>query len=739
MRRSSVIPRISSLSLYFVCLSLFLSFTCVHADLPELPEANTVQTRQHNIHLMRNVLKDEDYQGYDIIIISSTSKEEADYQQNQLERTFAGAKNKMGRKPIILSVVDSTEGGQLIGSVYTWMKAEEMMRDKHPSLMAGSTSLIAYIQSNRLKAAAFHNGGKGERCSPLTQSLGNSRGSQKLVGSVKNALGREIELDILSCVVLQCSSFAATNQGTHLDTYWTSQVAFGSYPHDKLNRSNYAVDKFLVGFDKTQLSAQNIADFGTAALNSQGRMIAFYGNKRFASRKGSAYVIDEAKINHELLSKGDRVAYDFGSFAVSLEMWEILVDYWKRKCDLEASTAKSKIKRDIDPHFVQPCIRFLYGIHDLADKTVIDKALPSPASLKTKDDLKSARLELDKTLSASMLEAHAYIWEDVVHETDPKKKAEAAACMEEVMEFYLLYHHTPPFSNLKKVFGFIDLGNETQWFRYRRPIDIMNEKFEMLSDVTGRKTEVQLDGSIHELNGSETDFQRSREARLMRGIADDRIASFKIEGKPVTMTLAEIKSGKTVDHVYVKNSIIQNSDLTKGSVVIDSIVNNVTGQVIARHSYLESSTSPLIEASTSIVHQAIDAKPVKSSKEVVSDVFKAKLSPPYHGRMRAPIGYDPKGMPIYKIAKKGNDGTLITSEELDDAIGYFVEKIPYEWKGMKEYSDKTARTEDGRFTFEEIREIEPLKAADHQFRDSLDAHAKKAVHESRIPPKLGRE
>lgn len=692
---------------------------------PASTENKTVQTRQYNIQLMRNTLKNEAYRGYDIIIISSTSKEEADYQQNQLEKVFAGSSNKNGRKPVILSVVDSTEGGQVIGSVYTWMKAEELLKEKHPELMTGSNNLFEVIRFHGLKAASFHNGGKGERCSPLTQSLGNSRGSQKLVGSVNNAQNITIELDILSSVILQCSSFAASNNGMHFDTFWTSQVAFGSLPHDQLIRSNFGLDKFLVGFAKDDLVPQNIADFGTAALNEQGRMTVFYGNKRFASRKGSDYVIDQAKINQELLSKGNRVAYDFGSFAVSLDMWEILVDYWKNKCRLDSIPALNKMKRDIDPHFIQPCIRFLYAINDLAGKKAIEATLPSPAHLLTERELSAASKAFDRNLETFFPQAHAYLWEDVHSEKDPKKRAEAIACMEEVVEFYLLYRLTSPFSELHKVFGFIDLGDETQWFRYRRPIDIMNEKFEMLSDVTGSKLEVQLNGSVQRTEADEDAIQRSREARMMRGISEHQMALFKVEGKPVALTLEEIKAGTTVENVYVRNSIIFNSDLTRGSRIIDSIVNNVTGKVIANDSYLESSASPLIESCTSIIHQSIDNKQIIANKEVVSDVFKTLLSPPYHGRLRAPIGYDPKGMPIYT---RGSNN----SEELDDIIADFVKKIPYDWREMKEFSDKTARTEDGRFTFEEIRDIEPMKAADHLFKDSLEAIARKAVEKSRI-------
>ena len=727
-----------------VSIPVLIFFTLLFANAQDIEQenvrlvpptlSNAATIRLQNIDLMRNVLKKNAYLGYDILIISSTSKEEAHYQQNFLEKAFAGTCKKDGKIPIILSVIDSIDGGQLIGSVYTWLKAEEMMRKKQPRLL-GDSDLLSYVRLNNLKVAIYHNGGKGERFSPLTQSLGNSRGAQKLVGCILNAQEEEIELDILLSVILQCSSFAATNKGTHIDTFWTSQIAFGSKPHDGLIRSDFELDKFLVGFDKNNLIAHNLVDFGTAALSNEGRMTAFYGNKRFAFRKGNEYIIDGSKIEKELLSKGDSVAYDFGSFSTSLDMWGLLVEYWERKMSFESMPSKSiqsNLKRDIDPHFIQPFIRFLYGINDLADRNAIDKKLPCPATLVTQRELNAAREEFEFILNNTMPLAYSYIWTDANNEMDPKKKDEALACLNEVIEFYLLYRQSPPLENLQKVFGFIDLGDETQWFRYRRPIDIMNEKFEMLTDLIGMKIETELNGSIQEKEGHTKLFQRSLEARLMRGITDDKISKFAVEGKEVTLTFAEIEAGKVVEGVYIKNSIVQNSNLTKGSAVINSILNNVIGKVIAKYSYIESTTSPLIEASISVVHQVIDIKQIKAHREVVSDVYKSKITPCYHGRMRAPIGYDPKGMPIYKKAKNLNEGSLHFNEELDETIGYFIKQIPYSLMDIKEYSDKTARTEDGRFTFEEIREIRPRRMSDKDFRESLNSLAEKAVSESRI-------
>ena len=737
---NNLLVKLFSLLFLYVFLGFTFSFVIAQGmeqqdtcSLPSHP-SEAVVTRMHNIGLMHSVLKKGEYQGYDIIIISSTTQEEADYQQHILEKTFAGTSKRDGRSPIILSVIDLTEGGQVIGGIYTWLRAEDKMRKMYRSLMAEYASLIDYVRATRSKVAVYHNSGKGERCSPLTQSLGNSRGAQKLVGSVRNVLGEEVELEVLLGVVLQCSSFATTNNGRHIDIFWTSQIAFGSYPHDQLIRSNFEIDKFLVGFDKHNLIAQNILDFGTAALSKTGRMMVFYGNKRFASRKGNQYIIDMTKIENELLSKGDRVAYDFGSFASSLDMWQLLIDYWQKKNvfgDIQSRNTSFKFKRDIDPHFIQPLIHFLYGINDLANRQEIDAKLPSPSTLMTQLDLDTAREYLDRVLQEKTPLAHLYIWEDVNREVNAKKKAEAVTCMNEVIEFYLLYRQNRVFINLEKIFGFIDLGDDTQWFRYRRPIDIMNEKFEMLTDLLGKRIEGQLNGDIKEEEVDTALIQRCCEARLMRGIKKEEIARFTVEGKAVSLTFSEVKAGKMIEGIYVKNSIIQNCDFTRGSSIVNSVVNNVMGKVIANHSYLESATSPMIEAKISVVHEVIDMKPIIVDREVVSDVYRTKLEPSYHGRMRAPIGYDPKGMAIYKVSGKNEDGTFIYSKEFDEAIKYFLKKIPYDLRDVKEYSDETARTEDGRFSFEEIRRIEPLRIADKYFRNTINAIAREAVINSR--------
>lgn len=726
---------------WLVCCfcSLYAHADSLQSPFPQLQnsskENSCAKTRLYNIGLMNQVLKKDEYNGYDIIIISSTTEEEAEYQQCMLENMFKGTSKSNGKTPVILSVVDLCEGGQIIGMIFTWFKAEEKMRNKHPELLSGYNDLMDFVKKTEQKVAVFHNGGKGERFSPLTQSLGNSRGAQKLVGSIVNAIDEEIELEVLMSVVLQCSSFAKTNPGTHIDTYWTSQIAFGSEPHDALKRSNFCIDKFLVEFDKNVLIPANIADSGTSALSESGRMMAFYGNKRFSFRKGNNYQIDQDKIDSELFSKGDRFAYDFGSFSCTFDFFGLLIDYWKGKnvfCKDISLQTRTKIKRDIDPHFIQPLIRVLYAINDLAQKAELNEKLSSPEFPSVQTDLDSALQAFNDVVKKNNSDALVYIWGEIENEKDAKKKVEAITCMNEAIEFYLLYRNSLSFSDLTKIFGYIDLGKETQWFRFRRPIDIMNEKFEMLTDMIGHKIEVQLNGDVKESHADENLMSRCREARLMRGIQDDKIVNFTVEGKAVALSISEVKEGRHVEGVYVKNSIIQKSDLTKGSRVIDSVVNHVCGKVIAYRSYLESSTCPTIIANVSVVHKVGDIRELHSEREVVSDVYRTKVKPmSYHGRMRAPIGYDPKGMPIYKVIGKNENGKPIFSDTYDEAIQYFIEKVPYALHGVGDYSDETARTDDGLYTFEEIRRIDPNGIEDKAFCCRIRRIVEKFILQSR--------
>ena len=81
---------------------------------------------------------------------------------------------------------------------------------------------------------------------------------------------------------------------------------------------------------------------------------------------------------------------------------------------------------------------------------------------------------------------------------------------------------------------------------------------------------------------------RSREARAMRGIKDEGIVHFFVEGREVVLTRGQVIQGVEVEGIYVKNSIIApNCNLLRGSRIENSVLNNATGRIIAKASYIE--------------------------------------------------------------------------------------------------------------------------------------------------------
>lgn len=179
-------------------------------------QLKTVAIRRQNIDLMRNALDPtKEYEGYDILIISSSTQDEADYQKERLEQAFSQINTKKKEfnngRVLIISVVDPSEGGQVIGGMcYSWLQA---IREADKL----GFNLNESARSGEFKIAAFHNGGRGERCYPLSICIGNSRGAQKLVDSgliLASEMRKRLWLEVLLSAVLQCSALAKSNDGS---------------------------------------------------------------------------------------------------------------------------------------------------------------------------------------------------------------------------------------------------------------------------------------------------------------------------------------------------------------------------------------------------------------------------------------------------------------------------------------------------------------------------------------------
>ncbi|MFA5350183.1 MAG: type I phosphomannose isomerase catalytic subunit [Candidatus Omnitrophota bacterium] len=583
------------------------------------PVEEEIITRRKNIDLMRDILTSADYKGYDVIIISSSTDDEALYQQKLFEKAF-------GSKALVLSVVDDTNRGNHIGTLYTWLEAEKMAAAK-------GIDLRKLAQNNNVKVMMLHNGGKGERFSPIAQSLGNSRAAQKLVGTIAIEGEEEIDLELLLAVALQSSTFAQTNDAKRMEVAWTGQLIFGTNDFNQLRRSYSLFDQIVVGMDPTNVSIEELTDLGIIRMSPQDVPLKFYPAKTFLKKQadGKTLAVDQdnrlikdSDALEGLAQSKDRFGYSLGTFSISFEMLFALLDYWQQDLNKLYQGLNDQVaKRDLDPDFV-PCLVEL--IQEKIDFSVLD----IPNNIK--------RLSLDERNN---------ILQQAISTMEIKyPQIKKIRNYQEIVGLVILnLNHWKDINNLV---GSADVGVNSHWLRYRRAIDTANEKLAMLYDLLGKVIKIDDDGSIKEEALTEENIILAQDSRRIRGITDDRVVQLSIEGKKIVLGLDQVRNGIEIGGVYIKNSIILNSDLKRGSRIINSVVNNSTGRFDVLYSYVESSIIGKLMAVNSFIHKAADAGLLTAEKEIIADIFRKNAKDPRfpegQSRVRAPIYYDPKGV-----------------------------------------------------------------------------------------------
>ncbi|MBU1124538.1 MAG: hypothetical protein KKC84_00760, partial [Candidatus Omnitrophica bacterium] len=644
-------------------------------DVERLREVILRATIRRNIDRFVNLHSIADASRYDINIIGSTTQSEADYKQSIMNLLF-------GDRAIILSVaigeVAST-AGQMIGCAYAWQKAQEKARQRKVTPI---DDLGRYIQEHKSKVALFVDAGMAQRFSPATYSISNARGTQHLVGNLQNHERTMIDAELVFAIVMQCQLFAATARPENLDVFWTSQMYFGSVSPEDIVRHEYAISKMVVRIpDRTRMNPRHVFQFGTAALTEEGGIVEFYGNKQFAAREksGSYQRIDAigveemvslgiAKTDAEARSKLELlrallehqgpIGYDFGSFSIDYRMWFCLMEFYERRgifaeiaASAETRSFKSEGKdRDYDPQFIQPLVAVL-------------KELPGvELCWYDADYLRRQSLEEQGALIEDFV--YARILPLLSDGCKAKLKFDSASgklpnASMELFAFYLLNRDQPFFSDSARCVGYIDLGPHPYWVTYRNILDILNEKLALLSDMMGSLCEVDP-GRGCEVWSREVDDEGlflSEEGRRIRNVDNETTVIFytPTAGK-MQLTYDQVKEGVMIEGVYVRNAIIQGTCiLFPGSRIENSVLNNVTGQVVAHYSYLEASIAPQIEARNSLVYHVIDREPVQAEKEAVCDAYRPGLQdegfPEGQVRMRVGINYDPQSK------KQGDDVT----------------------------------------------------------------------------------
>lgn len=687
-------------------------------------EENVVFARRRAIERFRTALTARPWSGYDVIIVSSSTPEEAAVRQQVLEAAFRGVETgnpATGGAVAVLSVSDESQGGQIIGQVVTWVRAREAFRALAAARGLAESDLDRLAGSGAVRVAVYHNGGKGERASPATQSLGNSRGSQKLVGAVTTAAGTALELDLVLAVVLQTLAYAPPVEAAVagrvgiLDTWWGNQLVFGSRDPGSIAPPSAAIAKFLVAIDRERPDEKDLYDYGTARLDESGRIAGFLANKKLARpRPGGGYEPNpEYAELRRALWDAPGAAYDFGSFRMTLAMHFALVEYWGELRGMIKAVereGRAPCARDIDPALVQLLVPLADALDALEARAGAASyaALPAPAVLRAalragdRDELDAAREMLASALG------------DPALATIASAAAGKAEYIGETLDFFLLYRDVEQiFGRAWRRVGAIDLGAGSHWFAYKRLMDIGNEKFLMLGDIASSPFAIEPTGRAERVDPSAVAATVAEDARAFRGIAEDAVAVFQCGRRGYRIAAGQVRGGVSIvdgevragdvagAEVYVRGSVVQGGTvLHRGSRIIESVVNGSQGRIEVEASYVEGTLAARIVASASVIHRVVDAGEVRAEAELVSDVFRPSIQAPGlpagQARLRVPVGYDPK----------------------DDGV---------------------TRDEGGTCTFREIREMPCDKAVNDRIEAAIRARAREAIEAACAAAESGRE
>ena len=265
--------------------------------------------------------------GYDFVIVVTSTPNQADYWQKRLDQT----KNMIGhRNSQVISVYEDWDGGagNGLGTLYAFTKANKKLKD------TSGKDLNQYLQDGK-SIAMFHTAGKGTRLAPLPGSEVNNKPGVKLPGIVKIG-GRDTTISILEAVIKQTGPYA-TSRGGRLSVFWGDQVFIPGKSFNYEADSHVDILAKLGQWpDKAEWEEKKLSNYGLVAVAKEGAALV------------EKVSFDQAKSYLQHLGSLEQVGTSLGSFSVSKNMLDVLLDEFKTELE------SKKGKLDTDPDFWMP-------------------------------------------------------------------------------------------------------------------------------------------------------------------------------------------------------------------------------------------------------------------------------------------------------------------------------------------------------------------------------------------------
>lgn len=589
-----------------------------------------VAGRRHAIDLVYDMLDPaKEYKGYDVIIVSSKTENEAAEKQKELDGIFSGVKTASGKPVRIISVSEED-----------WTQEKKIDADKKPGAGNFLANPAAYIEAckkmpeldelwreGRVKIMMVHDAGDATRGSPNSLAYG-SRGSQSMIGSVGLQNSNEFPLTLLNLNILLNLQHALSNNGSSLDVFWSSEMIIGSTPAGDIDPIGGALFSAM-GMELTKrdkIGPEDLKRNGFFYRRSGEKSIGFAAQSTFADnpekfeklRKGSELLVQD--------TSGQRFSRVF--FSDMIGLFGTAID-------------KKAMKVDHSPQIIHPIFIVIEGMSkykgdlDLTNAKVedVEKALSQVIDEDGMDYLSKLK-ELRSIKDKPGL-------------PDKDGNYRQGEFYKAIIELYILsMRHCG--GNAEKFLRLSSVGarEDAYYWTYRSALEQLNADLEMTTDLSGKKTRIGPDGNAVYEEPTIFDRIKAEDARRLRRIKVP-VNNVTINGKTYSFTREEIRRGIDVGGVRIKGSIVQNCVLSGGTDISNSVVTGVEGEIVAEASEVSNSKDPLITATASNVSNVILPESIRAASEVLTGIFRVGLEDPRTGVpgetiFDAPINFDAK-------------------------------------------------------------------------------------------------
>jgi len=583
-------------------------------------------------------------------------------------------------KPMVLAVTlqdwdDNTHCGSLLATPLGFRMACD------EALATYGKDLNYLFEQSQVSIGGFSDAGTGKRCSPVSQAGGNSRGSLDMVGKLPVTATERIDLTLILATAIQNSKFARDNYGKTIDVHYASQISVEQDTdavmdnYERLKKEYDGYDVLVVSVtDKRQSHRQAQAFkkvFGEFSTMDVGKLDLATDKGKPANRFFSKYVAPA--LASELTNKN---LDDLGVYVIDDASGNVIANYPKQTLEAIEADDGSKIIQvkatqeplsTFDNEGVKtsgPDIAYSYGSHRVSRTYLLALESYFGQRLDGRKALGKGRpsVEAPDVAQIVLLHVKGVLVDDIV-----KVAGKSKEFVEDIISF-------ADENGLQD--GWMGAHKLSEgllfWWRYRRPLDILNNQLMMLTGIADGIIEVGANGKLILAKVTPQAREEAKAMQNFRGIihpvASSTFGNVVVDENGIRsdnqqqITPKNVQQGVDIGGVYVKGSVVQDSVLDQGSRVIESVINNVKGRIVVSQSFVDNSVVNNLESGRALVINLVESGDIVVSGASVVDIFNNNLEdsglPLGKGHARMWAGFDADGKRDANTLLPGNRYTF---------------------------------------------------------------------------------